>query len=367
MGATTATAAVLHRLGDALQLEEIWFDSLGSREVRVRVRASGICRSDLTVSSTNHGFPLPLLLGHEIAGVVEEVGSEVTGLHPGDHVVGCPVNQCGKCNACRSGQPYRCSNHGATDRNPGESDRVTVGGKKATQFIGIGGFSTQVVMHENLVVPVPEEIPFDIACLLGCGVSTGLGAALNSAQVRHGDTVLVVGCGGVGLNVVQGARLAGARRIIAMDKNTEALELALQLGATDIINADSEDPARQAKELTSNAGVTQAFEVIGLPQTLELAMDALGTGGDAYLIGVQRPDEVLGIPFRHFFQQKSVHGVAMGSSIPHIHIPEYADLYLQGRLQLEALVAQRISLSEVNKGFDRLIQGGAARSVIIFD
>lgn len=367
MGTTTATAALLHRLGDPLQLQEVLLDALGRLEVRIRVRASGICRSDLTVSNADHGFPLPLILGHEIAGIVEEVGHGVRGLRPGDHVVGCPVNQCGTCDSCRSGQPFRCSNHGATQRQPEGHARVTVGGEKATQFIGIGGFSTHLVMHENLVVRVPKEIPFDVACLLGCGVSTGLGAALNSARVQHGDTVLVVGCGGVGLNVVQGARLAGARRIIAIDKNAQALELALQLGATDVINADSKDPVGQVKEITGGTGATHAFEVVGLPQTLEMAMEALGTGGKAYLIGVQKPDEVLGIPFRHFFQQKSVHGVAMGSSIPHIHIPEYADLYLQGRLQLDALVVNRISLSEVNDGLNRLREGGVARSVIVFD
>lgn len=367
MSQMTATAAVLHEFGGPLQIEEIRFDELERHEVRIRVRASGICRSDLTVAATNHGFPVPLLLGHEVSGVVEEVGAGVQGLSVGDHVVGCPVNHCGRCDSCRSGRPFQCSNHGATQRAAGLPARVTSGGSPATQFIGIGGFATHAVLHENLVVRVPAEVPFEIACLLGCGVSTGLGAVLNTARVQHGDSVLVVGCGGVGLNAIQGARLAGARRIIGLDTNDAALDLALQLGATDVVNAREDDPVARVRAANGGEGVSHAFEVIGLPQTLDTALDALRTGGQVYLVGVQKPDAVLGIPFRHFFAQKSVHGVAMGSSIPHLHIPEYADLYLQGRLQLEPLVANRIALHEVNDGFERLRRGGVARSVIVFD
>ncbi len=366
MTETTATAAVLRELGSPLAIEEIRLDSPASHEVRVRVRASGICRSDLTVSGTDHGFPLPLLLGHEIAGVVEEIGSEVSELRPGDHVVACPVNQCGLCGECRSGRPFRCERR-TNGRAPGEAPRVTVGGERATQFIGIGGFADRMVIHENQLVRIPDEVPFEIACLLGCGVATGLGSALNTGRVGTGDTVLVVGCGGVGLNVVQGARLAGAQRVIALDRNPDALRLALEMGATDVVSADDEDPAAAVRTITGGAGVSHAFEVIGLPQTLDLALEALRKGGVAYLVGVQKPDAVLGIPFRHFFEQKAVRGVAMGSSNPHIDLPKYADLYLQGRLQLDPLVANRISLEEVNGGFDRLREGGLARSVILFD
>jgi len=234
-------------------------------------------------------------------------------------------------------------------------------------LIGIGGFAERIVLHENLVVPISREIPFDVACLLGCGVSTGLGAVLNTARVQHGDTVLVVGCGGVGLNVVQGARLAGARRIIALDRNEEALELALTFGATHVIHADEENPVGQVKTLTGGQGVTHAFEVIGLPQTLELSLAALRNGGSAYLVGFYEPGTNLSIPVKHFVDRKSIHGVTMGSTIPKVHIPEYADLYLQGRLRLDELVANRIRLADVNAGLDRLRSGGIARSVIVFD
>ncbi len=367
MSATVATAAVLHELGAPLVTERVQLSSVESHEVRVRVRASGICRSDLTVSASDHGFPVPLLLGHEIAGVVEEVGSEVRDLAVGDHVVACPVNSCGRCSRCRIGEPFRCRDHRATGRPVGDEPRVAVDDRPVTQFIGIGGFADRVLLHENLVVRIPETVPFDVACLLGCGVSTGLGAVLNSARVSHGDTVLVVGCGGVGLNAVQGARIAGARRIIGVDRSNEALALAAELGATDTVNSDDGDAVAQVRALTGGEGVTHSFEIIGLPQTLEIALESLCKGGAAYLVGVQKPDAILGIPFRHFFEQKSVHGVAMGSTVPHVHIPEYAELYLQGRLKLDALVANRITLEDVNEGLDRLRTGGLARSVILFD
>ncbi|GGH42332.1 zinc-binding dehydrogenase [Microbacterium album] len=359
------TAAVLHGLGERLVLEEVRWSEPAPQEVLVRIEASGICRSDLTVSRIDNGFPLPLILGHEIAGVVERVGSAVTSLSPGDHVVACPVNHCGRCRSCRIGEPFRCSDHAATQRRADEEPRVSADGRSLTQFIGIGGFSTHTVMHENLVVRVPRELPFHVACLLGCGVATGLGAALHSARVGPGDTVLVIGCGGVGLNVVQGARLAGARRIIAVDRNPAALALATELGATEALQADEVDVVAAVKEITGG-GVSHAFEVIGVPDTVGQAMDALRKGGTAYLVGVQRPDAVLGIPFRHFFEQKGIRGVAMGSTVPHVHIPEYADLYLQGRLYLDALVANRIPLADVNDGFDRLLDGALARSVIEF-
>ncbi|MGI8393228.1 zinc-binding dehydrogenase [Leucobacter sp. W1038] len=367
MPGVEAVGAVLRELGAPLVVESIQLDEVTSHEVRVRVHASGVCRSDLTVAHADHGFPLPLMLGHEIAGTVEAIGSAVRGIAVGDHVVACPVNHCGRCARCRNGQPFLCHDHHATARTSEQASRVSVAGESVTQFIGIGGFADRVVLHENLVVPIPHEVPFDVACLLGCGVSTGLGAVLNTAGVTHGDTVVVVGCGGVGLNAVQGARIAGARRIIAIDLNDEALRLATELGATDVINSSYGDPVAEVKRVTNGLGVTHAFEIIGRPETLEIALASLGKGGSAYLVGVQKPDAILGIPFRHFFDQKSVHGVAMGSTIPQIHIPEYAELYLQGRLRLDELVANRITLAEVNEGLDRLRTGGVARSVILFE
>ncbi len=366
MAGFTATAAVLHEFGAPLELAEVRYDELAPHEVLVRVVASGVCRSDLTVSSAFHGFPVPLVLGHEVSGIVERVGAQVTTLEVGDRVVACSVSNCGACRNCRLGQPFRCLDRAATQRGPGERPRVTLDEAQATQFLGIGGFATHTVMHERIAVPVPHDVPHDVACLLGCGVATGLGAALHSARIRHGDTVVVIGCGGVGLNVVQGARLAGALRIIAVDTNPAALELAALLGATDTLNPlDTEVPAA-VLELTNGLGASHAFEVIGRPTTVQQGLDCLGKGGTLYLVGVQQPSEVLGIEFRHFFEQKGLRGIAMGSTVPHVHIPEYAQLYLQGRLLLDPIVANRIPLDDVNSGFDRLRAGEAARSVITF-
>lgn len=362
-----ATAAVLHDFGAPLIIEQIQLAAPASHEVRVRIRASGVCGTDYTVADTGFGFPVPILLGHEISGVVEEIGSEVKGIEVGDQVVACPVNHCGRCENCLTGKPVLCLNHGSTVRPPGETPRVAVGAQPVAQLIGIGGFAEQIVLHENLVVPISKEIPFEVACLLGCGVATGLGTVLNAARVQHGDTVLVVGCGGVGLNAVQGARIAGARRIIALDRSQDALDLALKFGATHGIHADDNDPVAQVKALTGGQGVTHAFEMIGLPQTLELSLAALRNGGSVYLVGFYEPGSNLSIPSKHFFDRKSIHGVTMGSTIPKVHIPEYADLYLQGRLKLDELVANRITLAEVNDGLDRLRSGGIARSVILFD
>lgn len=360
----TATAAVADAVGAPLDVRDVTLSLPLAHEVLIKVEASGVCRSDLTVSSADHGFPLPMILGHEIAGTVERVGSSVISVRPGDTVVACGVSQCGQCTNCRLGEPYRCRNRSIASRGPGDDPRVLDGTTRVGQFMNIGGLASHTVVHENLVVPVPAEVPPEAACLLGCGVATGLGAALNSAKVARGDTVVVLGCGGVGLNIVQGARMGGARRVIAVDMNPEALELATVMGATDTLNAAETDVPEGVREITGGVGASHAFEAIGLATTVRQGMDALAVGGTLYLVGVQSPGSSLEIPFSHFFQQKSVRGIAMGSTVPHVHIPEYADLYLQGRLQLDPIVANRIRLDQVNDAFDRLRNGVAARSIV---
>lgn len=360
----TATTAFVEEIGQPLQLRDVTYADLLPHEVHIRVTASGVCRSDLAVSSAEHGFALPMVMGHEVAGVIERVGDAVTLVAPGDSVVACGVNQCARCSNCRLGMPFRCSNRGMSTRGADDLPRVADAGVPLTQFMGIGGFTTDTIVHENLAVPVPKQVPAEVACLLGCGVATGLGAALNSARIAHGDTAVVIGCGGVGLNVVQGARLAGARRIIAVDVNPHALDLATLMGATDVLNAAEVDVPSAVREITDGVGATHAFEVIGLPATVQQGLDALATGGTLYIVGAQRPDTTFEIGFQHFFQQKSITGIAMGSTVPHVHIPEYADLYLQGRLHLDPIVANRIALDDVNLAFDRLRDGVAARSVV---
>ena len=358
-------AAVLDGVGQPFQVQDIDIADPIGREVLIDVRASGLCHSDMHVAETNVGFPMPALLGHEIAGVVAEVGPDVTEFRVGDHVVSSPIHSCGHCRGCLTGRPYQCRHPQETQRIPGQGPRLSRNGEALTQFIGVGGFAERVLVHENTVVSVSKDIPFDRAALLGCGVVTGAGAAINSARIRPGDTVAVIGCGGVGLNVIQGAALAGARRIIAIDLQPAKLELAKVFGATDLVNAGDGDSVQAVKDL-SGGGVTCAFEVIGLKQTAMDAVAMLDIGGTAFLIGVQKPETRLEVtPFGDLMgKQKGIRGVAMGSTNLKIDIPMYAELYLQGRFKLDELVSRHISLDQINEGYDLLRGGSVARSVI---
>lgn len=357
-------AAITEAVGEPFRVVEVELATAVGREVLVEVRASGLCHSDLGVAEVDRGFPMPALLGHEISGVVLEVGPEAREFEVGDIVVASPITSCGSCRNCLLGERYRCTRPDQVRRAPGEPPRISMDGKPVAQFIGIGGFAERVLVHENNLVKIPEGIPFEVAALLGCGVVTGAGAAINSAHVRPGDTVAVIGCGGVGLNVVQGAALAGARRIIAIDLQQHKLDMARDFGATDVVNPTEGDPVAAVMELTG--GVTHAFEVIGLKQTAEQAVAMLEKGGTAYLIGVQRPGTTLELLLFEDLtaMQKGVRAVAMGSTNLKVDIPVYADLYLQGRFKLDELVSQTISLDEINEGYVALKQGGVARSVI---
>ena len=259
-------AAVLDGVGQPFQVQDIDICGPTGREVLIDVRASGLCHSDMHVAQTHVGFPMPAVLGHEVAGVVAEIGPDVTEFRVGDHVVSSPIHSCGHCRGCLTGRPYQCRHPQETQRTPDQDPRLSRNGEALTQFIGVGGFAEQVIVHENTVVSVSSDIPFDRAALLGCGVVTGAGAAINSARIRPGDTVAVIGCGGVGLNVIQGAALAGARRIIAIDLQPGKLELAKVFGATDASSQAEGDSVQAVKDL-SGGGVTCAFEVIGLKQT----------------------------------------------------------------------------------------------------
>lgn len=358
-------AAVTDYVGAPFTLQEIEIAAPEGREVLIDVRASGLCHSDLHVAATDVGFPLPAVLGHEVAGVVVACGPAVTDFRPGQHVVSSPISSCGRCVGCLTGRPYRCRAPHEAQRPAGSSPRLSRDGVALTQFIGVGGFAEQVLVHENSVVGISEELPFDRAALLGCGVVTGAGAAINSARIRPGDTAVVIGCGGVGLNVIQGAALAGARRIIAVDLQPTKLELAKVFGATDVINPTDTDAVAAVLELTGG-GATHAFEVIGLRQTTMDAVAMLGIGGTAYLIGVHRPGATIDVtPFGDLMgRQKGIRGVAMGSTNLKVDIPMYAELYLQGRFKLDELISSRISLDEIDAGYEALRGGSVARSVI---
>ncbi|MER6975816.1 Zn-dependent alcohol dehydrogenase [Streptomyces carpinensis] len=363
-------AAVLARVGGQFEVRDVKIDAPDGREVLIAVKASGLCHSDDHIRTHDFGFPMPLVLGHELAGVVQAVGHDVTGLRPGDHVTACPVLYCGRCVECRMGAPIRCRNKGFTVRGPEAEPRLRADDDvPIEQFEGLGAFAQQVLIHENQVVKINEEIPFDRACLLGCGVATGVGSVLHAAKVQPGESVAVIGCGGVGLNGVQGARIAGAHKIIAIDVQPEKLELATKFGATDVINSHEEDVVERVLEITGGRGVQHAFEMIGLLPTLELAVKVLGLGGTAYVVGMQQPESRLSLDLFAdiLMQQKGVRGVDMGSTNPQVDIPFYADLYVQGRLNLDDLVSRRIQLDEINEGYEELAGGKIARTVITFD
>src|SRR5690625_216006 len=270
------------------------------------------------------------------------------------------------------GAQFRCLNQLTTTmRHPEDTPRITdEDGAPITQFMGLAGFAEQALSHEHNLVKINKEIPFDRACLLGCGVITGMGTAINTAGVRPGDFVAVFGAGGVGLNGIQGARIAGARRIIAIDLQPDKLELAKKFGATDTINPNEEDVVERVQEITNGYGVHHAFEMIGVFATMQQAFDILGMDGTAYVVGMQKSEDTLDIGLYHevLMKRKTVKGVFMGSTNPRIDIPMYADLYMQGRLNLDDLVSKHINLEDINEAYAELeTSGKVARAVITFD
>ena len=277
-------AAVLRALKAPLAIEDIRADRPRPREVLVRTAAVGVCHSDLHVIEGALPSRMPMVLGHEPAGVVEAVGSEVRHVAPGDHVIGCLSVFCGDCEYCISGRPNLCEST-ATVRAEGEEPRLSKDGEAVHQFAHLSAFAECMLVHENAVVKIRPDIPLDRAALIGCGVTTGLGAALNRARVRAGSTVAVIGCGGVGLAIVQGARIAGAGRIIAVDVADWKLDLARKLGATDGVSSSAGNAVAQVVEMTKG-GADYAFEAIGLPETVRQAVRMARRGGTAVMVGV---------------------------------------------------------------------------------
>ena len=361
----TATAALLRSAGAPLELAEITVDLPRSKEVLVRTSACGLCHSDLHFVDGSYRHALPVVLGHEAAGVVEAVGPDVDYVAVGDHVVTCLAAFCGACEYCLTGRQSLCEAHGLS-RDAGAHPRLSVGGETVNQFVNVSGFSELMLVHEHALVKIRPDVALDRAALLGCAVVTGLGAVFNSAKVEVGQSVAVVGCGGVGLNCIQGAYLAGASRIVAVDLSSRALELAGSLGATDLVDAGDTDSAKVVRELTGG-GVDHAFEAIGMKQTAEMAFAMLRRGGTATLIGMQRPGTTLSVPGRFVLGEMRVQGSFMGSTRFRVDIPRYLELYCAGRLKLDEIVTSTIALAEVNTGLAGLRDGTLARTVIGFD
>lgn len=352
-------AAVLHEARTPLTIEDVRLDATRADEVRIRVVASGLCHSDYHLMTGDLPHPMPIVLGHEASGIVEAVGENVRNLKPGDHVVTCISTYCGECSECQHGHGHICSD------KPVRPARITRAGQPVNQFCQLGAFAEEMLVHVHSVTKLPEGMPMDIAALLGCAVITGMGAVLHRAQVQPGETVAVIGCGGVGLNVVQGAKLAGASRIIAVDLNPAKLELAKLFGATDCVPG-GETAVAEVREMTSG-GVDYAFEVIGLPSTMRQAFLMLRKRGAAVLIGVPRFDAELNVPaISMILNETRIISSVMGSSPHQVVIPQYAQLYMDGKLTLEPLISHKISLQDINKGYEQLAAGSVARSVIMF-
>lgn len=358
-------AAVLEAFNAPLRVADVDVDEPADDEVVIRVVASGVCHSDLTAQRGAHAAPLPQVLGHEAAGVVERVGARVTEFAPGDHVVTSPSAFCGSCEWCLRGRPQLCGNKRRT-RAEGVRARLSLDGQPVAAFAGLGGFAEMMLVHERAVVRIPDEMPLDRAALLGCAVITGMGAVLNTAKVAVGQTVAVIGCGGVGLNAIQAACLGGAERIVAVDRIPSKLDRALEFGATDVVDASVFDPVEAVRELTGG-GVDHAFEVVGRPYTIEQAFAMLRTGGTATVVGVARPDDRVSVPPLELLAEKRLQGTQMGSTRFRIDVPLYCRLYLDGRIKLDELLTKQIALEDVNDALATLDDFAGARSVIGFD
>lgn len=363
-------AAVLTEINTPLQILDLEQEPPRAGEVRVRVRAAGVCMSDWHIINGDWPLPLPMVLGHEAAGIIVESGPNVDGVKPGDHVIFSFRPHCGRCRYCSSGQSVLCIGHNDTPRwrmHDGTA-RVKLNGEPVNQMARIGTFSEEVVCPAEQVVKIRGDLPFTHAAIIGCCVATGIGAVIRHARVAAGSSVLVIGCGGVGLNVVQGARLAGARPIIACDLRDNKLDYAKTFGATHAINATAGDVVKQVQNLTDGLGVDTAFDAIGSETTALQAIDAVAPGGHAVLVGIPAFTTRAAInPSQIVYGEKMISGTYYGSVRPNIDFPILADLDLEKKINLDGLISRTYRLDQINEGFALMLAGEVARGVIVFD
>ena len=365
-----AKAAVLFEVGQKLDLREVEVEPPRSGEVLIKMAAAGICHSDLHVMTGHLAAPLPAILGHEGSGIVAAVGPGVTHLRPGDHVIPLWRLSCGVCEYCSDNRPALCA-EGLQIRMTGRlldgSTRFKLDGKEIKHFAGVSSFSEYSVIPERAVLKIPEDFPLDKAALLGCGVITGVGAVFNAARVKPGSSVAVIGTGGVGINVIQGAAIAGAEKIIAVDLLPSKLEFARKFGATHTINARESNPVEAIRALTAGRGVDYAFEVIGLPATIRQAYDSLKKRGLAVVVGVTPMTAEVSVPIMPLvFEERTLTGSIYGSSRPVIDIPLLINLYQAGKLKLDELLTRRYLFSQINEAYEALERGEGLRSVVTF-
>lgn len=362
-------AAVLYGPNTPLVVEEVEIAPPKAHEVLVRIAYSGVCHSDYHVVLGEWTQPMPIVLGHEAAGIVEAVGDGVRGVQPGDHVITSWIASCDTCFYCRSGQPQLCETVIPTAFERGTmqdgTSRLSLGGRPVASYLAVGSFAEYAVLPERGVCPIRKDMPLDKAALIGCAVATGVGAVINTARIEVGSTVLVIGCGGVGLSAIQGATLASARTIIAVDVHDDKLDVARTLGATHLINSAKADLVREVKELTGGRGVDYAFEAIGYVPTIQQAFEATRFGGTTVLVGLTPEGQTIAIdPFVLADREKIVRGCNYGSTRPVLDFPKLVDLYMAGKLRLDQMIGQTISLDGVNDAFALMGTGHGLRTLI---
>ena len=367
MGEPEMKAAILEQSGQPLVIDDLTIAKPGPHEVLIRTAACGLCHSDLHFIEGTYPHAMPAVPGHEAAGVVEAVGSEVRTVKVGDAVVTCLSAYCGHCEFCVTGRMALCLG-GDTRRSASDAPRLTrtSDGSTVNQMLNLSAFAEMMLVHEHACVAINPEMPLDRAAVIGCAVTTGAGAVFNACKVTPGETVAVVGCGGVGLATINAAKIAGAGRIIAADPIPEKRELAMKLGATDVVDAMDPDAAKQIVELT-RGGVDHAIEAVGRPASANLAVATLRRGGTATILGMMPLNEKVGLAAMDLLSGKKLQGAIMGANRFPVDLPRLVDFYMRGMLDLDTIIAERIPLSGINEGFEKMKAGHTARSVIVFD
>ncbi|HEY0420749.1 MAG TPA: Zn-dependent alcohol dehydrogenase [Acetobacteraceae bacterium] len=357
-------AAVLHEAHQPLTIEELEIEKPKRREVLIRTAFAGLCHSDLHFMEGLYPFPTPVVLGHESAGIVEAVGEDVTYVKPGDHVITCLSVFCGSCDQCVTGSTVLCENT-EVKLMPGMARRLKWKGQVVNQFANLSSFAELMLVHEHAIVKIDDDVPLDIAALVGCGVMTGVGAAFNAAKVEPGSTVAIIGCGGIGLSAVNGCAVAGAARVIAIDTVQSKLEVAKAMGATDVINASNQDPVQAVKDLTGG-GVHYSFEALGSKITAEQSFQMLRPGGLATIIGMVPFGTKIELHGADFLRNRRIQGTSMGHNHFRVDMPRMLTLWRQGKLKLNHLVTGHIGLEQINEGFAQLKTAAPVRNLIRF-
>jgi len=362
-------AAVLEQIGAPLVVREVTAEALKPYDVLVRNQASGLCHTDLEIIQGQLAWPIPVILGHEGAGIVEAVGRDVSLVKPGDHVVCSWSPTCGHCFYCDRGQPILCEPHNKHNGQGALLDggsRLSIDGQRLHHFSAVSSHAQYSIVHETSAIPVPKEIPFDRACLIGCGVMTGVGGASRMAHVQAGASVAVIGCGAVGLNAVQGAALERADRVIAIDVDAGRLAMARSFGATHTLDGRAKDLIDQVKALTAGRGADYVLECAGNEQSLQTMFEIARPGAEIVMLGKTQVNQMVSFRFGSMMGEKRLIRSSYGGGRPRRDFPWLARLYLEGKLKLDELITRRISLAEINDGFAAMTRGEAVRTVIVF-